>query len=59
MCHKVTYRAAHKSKHCTTYGGGKSFSSSICSRVPSSCAPAASYLFFSASCQLYASNAAV
>ena len=53
MCHKVTYRAAHKSKHCTNYGGGKSSSSSICSRVTSSWswAPAASYLLSSASCR--------
>ena len=60
MCHGGTYRAAHKSiKHCTNYGGGKSSSSCICSRVTSSCAPAASYLLSSASCRLYASNAAV
>jgi len=62
MCHKVTYvlrSAAHKSNHCTNYGGGKSSSSSICSRVTSSWAPAASYVLSSASCRLYASNAAV
>jgi len=62
MCHKVTYvlrSAAHKSKHRTNYGGGKSSSSSICSRVTSPWAPAASYLLSSASCRLYASNAAV
>ena len=60
MCHKVTYRAAHKSKHGTNYGGRQVllllhlFQSDLLLGT-SGLLP----ILSSASCRLYASNAPV